>query len=68
MERSIGQTTNKKPSGGVEKTNYRPVSNLGFISKIVQKVTHNLQNMVMKTDYYPHTSQHIEETTVVKLA
>ena len=39
MERSIGQTTEKKPSAGLEKTNYRPVSSLGFISKILEKVT-----------------------------
>ena len=29
----------KKHQPGLEKTNYRPVSNLGFISKIVEKVT-----------------------------
>ena len=29
----------KKISVGTDKTNYRPVSNLGFISKIVEMVT-----------------------------
>ena len=30
----------KKPSGDLEKkTNYRPVSNIGFISKVIKKVT-----------------------------
>ena len=29
----------KNVSAGTVKTNYRPVSNLGFISKIVEKVT-----------------------------
>ena len=29
----------KKASGGLVKRNYRPVSNLGFISKVVEKVT-----------------------------
>ena len=38
MERSTNQTTNKKPSAGLEETNYRPVSNLGFISKVAEKV------------------------------
>ena len=29
----------KKLSGGLVKTNYRPVSNLGFISNVLEKVT-----------------------------
>ena len=29
----------KKPSGGLVKTNYIPVSNLKFISKVAEKVT-----------------------------
>ena len=32
----------KKLSGGLVKTNYRPVSNLGFISKVVEKVTQTI--------------------------
>ena len=39
MEGSIGQTTDKKPINGQEKSNYRPVSNLSFISKVTEKVT-----------------------------
>ena len=56
----------KKPSAGLEKTNYRLVSNLGFISQVVMKL-HYLPNTVMRIDYYPHFSQHIGEITVARL-
>ena len=39
MERGSCQTTNQKVSAGTVQMNYRPVSNLGFISKIGGKVT-----------------------------
>ena len=40
MEGGTGQTTDKKkPTAGQEKSNYRLVSNLSFISKVAEKVT-----------------------------
>ena len=39
MEGSTVETAYKKPTAGQEKLNYRPVSNLSFISKITEKVT-----------------------------
>ena len=39
MEGSSGQTTDKKPTARQEKSNYRPVSNLSFMSKVAEKVT-----------------------------
>ena len=37
MERDTSQTANQKVSAETVKMNYKPVSNLGFISKIVEK-------------------------------
>ena len=39
MERSTSQTPNKKSISWPRKTNYRLVSNLGFMSKVVEKAT-----------------------------
>ena len=68
MKFGLHNTTNKKKPSGIEKTNYRPVSNLGFVSKVVKKLClHNIPNIVMKIDYYPHISQHIGEIAVARL-
>ena len=73
MERSIGQATNKKPSAGLEKTNHRQVSNLGFISKIVEKVTltqfaeHCDENRLLPTYQSVYRISHNCETSLVKL-
>ena len=39
MEGGTSQTTDKKPTAVQEKSNYRPVSNLSFISKVAENVT-----------------------------
>ena len=73
MERRIGQTTNKKLPADLEKTNYRPVSNLGFISKIVEKVTltqfaeHCDENRLLPTCQSAYRRNHSCETSLVKL-
>ena len=41
MEASYGKTSHKVNKKGTEKSNYRPVSNLQFISKVVKKCTLN---------------------------
>ena len=57
----MGQTTNKKkPSAGLERTKYRPVINLGFISKIVEKV-------ILPTYQSAYSRNHSCETSLVKL-
>ena len=60
----------KKISAGTDKTNYRPVSNLGFIFKIVEKVTleqfNNSPNTAIEIVYYQNISQHTGRTTVDK--
>ena len=39
MEASHSKTSHKGNKKGTEKSNYRPVSNLQFISKVVKKYT-----------------------------
>ena len=69
MERGTIQTTNQKVSAGTVKMKYRPVSNLGFISKIEEKVTlNNSLNIATKIAYYQNINQHIGSITVVKPA
>ena len=73
MERRTSQTTNKKPSAGLEITNYRPVSNLGFISKVVEKVTltqfmkHCKENRSLPTYQSAYRINHSCKTSLVKL-
>ena len=63
----------KKPSGGLVKTNYRPVSNLGYISKVVEKVTleqfteHCNQNSLLPEYQSAYRKDHSCETSLVKL-
>ena len=63
----------KKPSGGLVKTNYRTVSNLGFISKVVEKVTleqfmeHCNQNSLPCKYQSAYRKEHSCETSLVKL-
>ena len=67
MERRSSQTTDKKSTAGPEKSNYRPVNNLSFISKIVEKVALiQFAKHMMKTGYYPHINQHAGEIIVVR--
>ena len=73
MEGSTGQTTDKKPTAGQEKSNYRPVSNLSFISEVAEKVT--LMQFTTQCDeeqataWYQSTyrKNHSCETSLVKL-
>ena len=73
MERSNSQTSNKKPSAGLGKTNYRLVSNLGFTSKVVQKVIltqftkHYNENRLLPTYQSAYRKNHSCETSLVKL-
>ena len=73
MDRSTSQTANKKPSAGLEKTNYRPVNNLGFISKVVEKVTliqfikHCDENRLLPTYQSAYRRNHSCETSLLKL-
>ena len=63
----------KKPSGGLVKTNYRPVSNLGFISTVVEKVTleqfikHCNQNSLLQEYQSAYRKEQSCETGLVKL-
>ena len=72
-ERSTSQTTNEKPSAGIEKMNYRPVSNLGFVSKVIEKVTltqftkHCKENRLLPTYHSAYRRNHSCETSLVKL-
>ena len=73
MERSTSQTTNKKPSAGLEKTNYRLVSNLGLISKVIEKVSltqltkHWDENRLLPTYQSEYRRNHSCKTSLVKL-
>ena len=73
MERSTSQTTDKKSTAGQEKSSYRPVSNLSFISKIVEKVTliqfakHCDENRLLSTYQSAYGRNHSSETCLVKL-
>ena len=63
----------KKPSEGLVKRNYRPVSNLGFISKVVEKVTlgqfmkHCNQNSLLPEYQSAYRKEHSSNTSLVKL-
>ena len=73
MEGSTGQTADKKPTAGQEKSNYRPVSNLCFISKIAEKVTfmqfakHCDENKLLPAYQLACRKNHSCETSLVKL-
>ena len=62
-----------KASSGKEKTNYRPVSNLGFVSKVVEKVTltqftkHCDENRLLPTYHSAYRRSHSCKTSLVKL-
>ena len=70
---AILQSLVKKQSGGQVKTNYRPVRNLGFISKVVEKVTleqcmeHCNQNSLLPEYQSTYRKHHSCETSLVKL-
>ena len=69
MEGSTGQTTERKPMAGQEKSNYRPVSNLSFISKVAEKVTlMQLTEHCDEKSYYLHINPHTEKIIVVRPA
>ena len=63
----------KKPSGGLVKTNYRPVSNLGFTSSVVERVTqeqfmeHFNQNSLLPEYQSPYRKECSCESSIVKL-
>ena len=73
MERNIGQTTNKETISWPRKTNYRPVSNLRFISKIVEQVTliqfaeHCNKSRLLPTYLFVYRKNHSYETSLVNL-
>ena len=62
-----------KLSGGLVRTTYRPVSHLGFISKVVEKVTleqfmeHCNQNSLLPEYQSAYRKEHSCETSIVKL-
>ena len=62
---AIVKTPVKKPSGGLVKTNYRQVSNLGFISKVVEK--HCNQNSLLPEYQSAYRKEHSCETSLAKL-
>ena len=70
---AIVKTLVKKPSGGLVKTNYRPVNNLGFISKVVEKVIleqfmkHCKQNSLLPEYQSAYRKEHSCVTSLVKL-
>ena len=63
----------KKPSAGLEKTNYRLVTNLAFISKVVEKVTlpqftkHYDENRLIPTYQSAYRRNHSCKANLVKL-
>ena len=63
----------KKPSGQLVKTKYRPVSDLGFISKVVEKVTleqfmeHCNQNSLLLEYQSAYRKEHSCQASLVKL-
>ena len=63
----------KKISAGTDKTNYRPVSNLDFISKIVEKVTleqfteHCNRNSLLLKYQSAYKKNHSCKTSLMKL-
>ena len=63
----------KKLSGGLVKINYRPVGNLGCISKFVEKVTleqfmkHCNENSLLPEYQSTYRKEHSCETSLVKL-
>ena len=58
----------KKRILGTTMTNYRPVSNLQFITKIVEKVTLDQFTPLQQKVFYQTTSQHTDNITTVRLA
>ena len=73
MEGSTGQTTDKKPTAGQEKSNYRPLSNLSFMSKVAEKVTltqftkHCEENKLLPAYQSAYRKNHSCEASLVKL-
>ena len=73
MEGSTGQTTDKKPTAGQEKSNYRPLSNLSFMSKVAEKVIlmqftrHCGGNKLLPAYQSTYRKKHSCETSLVKL-
>ena len=73
MEGGTGQTTDKKPTAGQEKSNYRLVSNLSFISKVAEKVTltqftkHCDENKLLPAYQSVYRKNHSCETSLIKL-
>ena len=73
MEGGTGQTTDKKLTVGQEKSNYRPVSNLSFISKVVEKVTLTQfteycdENKLLLAYQSAYRKNHSCETSLTKL-
>ena len=63
----------KKPTAGQEKSNYRPVSNLSFISKVAEKVIltqftkHCDENKLLPAYQSAYRKNHSCETSLVKL-
>ena len=73
LKEAIVKPLVRKPSGGLIKKNYRPVSNLGFISKVVENVTleqfteHCSQNSVLPQYPSAYRKEHSCKTSLVKL-
>ena len=70
---TLVKTLVKKISAGTDKTNYRPVSNLGFISKIVKKVNleqfteHCNRNSLLPEYQTAYRKNHNCQTSLISL-
>ena len=73
MGGSTGQTTDKKTNSWSRKSNYRPVSNLSFISKVIEKATlmqfteHCDENKLLSAYQSTYRKNHSCKTSLVKL-
>ena len=57
----------KDPNMGTELKNYRPIRNLSFLSKIIEKAAQvQLQSTLTGSPYYPTTKVHIDNITQLK--
>ena len=65
---SVVKSLIKSKQKGTIKSNYQPVSNLSFISKVFEKCTLEQFNTVITTTSCQNTSLHTESTIVVRLA
>ena len=74
IELLLGLMLNMKPLSSNMQKNYRPVSNLSFVSKLVEKVVaeqlkaHLTQNALANTDQSAYRKFHSTETALLKIS